>query len=88
MNEATLGTLIALTLPLLGTTLGSAFVFFLKKDMNDLVQKILLGFAAGVMIAASIWSLLMPAIEMAQEQQVAATCRNRLSAWHGIPFSF
>ncbi len=71
MNEATLGTLIALTLPLLGTTLGSAFVFFLKKDMNDLVQKILLGFAAGVMIAASIWSLLMPAIEMTQEQQVA-----------------
>ena len=70
MSEATLGTLIALTLPLLGTTLGSAFVFFLKKDMNDLVQKILLGFAAGVMIAASIWSLLMPAIEMAQEQQV------------------
>lgn len=54
MSEATLGTLIALTLPLLGTTLGSAFVFFLKKDMNDLVQKILLGFAAGVMIAASI----------------------------------
>ena len=72
MNEATLGTLIALTLPLLGTTLGSAFVFFLKKDMNDLVQKILLGFAAGVMIAGC-W---------------LATCRNRLSAWHGIPFSF
>lgn len=70
MSESTLSTLIALTLPLLGTTLGSAFVFFLKKDMNDLVQKILLGFAAGVMIAASIWSLLMPAIEMAQEQQV------------------
>lgn len=71
MNEATLGIAIALTLPLLGTTLGSSFVFFLKKDMNDLVQKILLGFAAGVMIAASIWSLLMPAIEMAEEQQVA-----------------
>lgn len=71
MNEATLGIAVALTLPLLGTTLGSSFVFFLKKDMNDLVQKILLGFAAGVMIAASIWSLLIPAIEMAEEQQVA-----------------
>ena len=71
MNEATLGIAIALTLPLLGTTLGSSFVFFLRKDMNNLVQKILLGFAAGVMIAASIWSLLMPAIEMAEEQQVA-----------------
>lgn len=70
MNETTLGILIALTLPLLGTTVGSVFAFFLKKEINDLLQKVLLGFAAGVMIAASIWSLLMPAIEMAEEQQV------------------
>ena len=52
-----------LFIPLAGTTLGSAMVFFLKKDINEKVQKALLGFAAGVMIAASIWSLLQPAID-------------------------
>lgn len=86
MNEATLGIAIALTLPLLGTTLGSSFVFFLKKDMNDLVQKILLGFAAGVMIAASIWSLLIPAIEMAEEQQVAGWLPTAIGFLLGMGF--
>lgn len=52
----------SLLIPLLGTTLGSAMVFFLKKDIHPKVKKILLGFASGVMIAASIWSLLQPAI--------------------------
>lgn len=55
-------------IPLIGTALGSAMVFFLKNDMRPAVQKILLGFASGVMIAASVWSLLIPAIEMAEEQ--------------------
>ncbi len=86
MNEATLGIAVALTLPLLGTTLGSSFVFFLKKDMNDLVQKILLGFAAGVMIAASIWSLLIPAIEMAEEQQVAGWLPTAIGFLLGMGF--
>ena len=54
----------ALMIPFLGTALGSAFVFFMKKDMPDLLQKILLGFASGVMVAASVWSLLIPAIGM------------------------
>ena len=72
MSEATLGTIIALTVPLFGTTLGSALVFFLKKNMEELLQKALLGFAAGVMIAASVWSLIMPSIDMAQEQHVIA----------------
>ncbi len=53
---------ISLLIPLLGTTLGSAMVFFLKDNINPKLQKILLGFASGVMIAASIWSLLEPAI--------------------------
>lgn len=48
------------------TTLGSAMVFMFRKKMNDQVQKIFLGFAAGVMIAASVWSLLIPAIEEAE----------------------
>lgn len=50
-------------IPFVGTTLGASLVFFLKKDLNPKVQKILIGFAAGVMIAASIWSLIIPAIE-------------------------
>ena len=54
--------IISLLIPLVGTTLGSAMVFFLKKEINPKVQKILLGFASGVMIAASIWSLMQPAI--------------------------
>lgn len=70
MSETTLGTIIALCVPFLGTALGSSFVFFLKEQMGELLQKALLGFAAGVMIAASVWSLLMPAIEMAEEQGV------------------
>ncbi len=53
---------VALLIPLAGTALGSAMVFFLKKEINPKVQKILLGFASGVMMAASIWSLLQPAI--------------------------
>lgn len=54
--------IISLLIPLVGTTLGSAMVFFLKKEINPRLQKILLGFASGVMIAASIWSLMQPAI--------------------------
>ena len=54
--------IICLLIPLVGTTLGSAMVFFLKKEINPRIQKLLLGFASGVMIAASIWSLLQPAI--------------------------
>ncbi len=56
--------LIALLIPLAGTALGSAFVFFMRKDMPLWVTKILLGFASGVMVAASVWSLLIPAMEM------------------------
>lgn len=56
--------LTALLIPFLGTTLGSAFVFFMKKDMPALLQKVLLGFASGVMVAASVWSLIIPSIEM------------------------
>ena len=62
--------IIGVLIPFAGTTLGAAMVFFLKKEMNDKLQKLLLGFAAGVMIAASVWSLLIPAIDMAEEQGV------------------
>ena len=58
--------LTALLIPFLGTALGSAFVFFMKREMPALVQKVLLGFASGVMVAASVWSLIIPAIEMGE----------------------
>ena len=58
--------LVALLIPLLGTMLGSAFVFFMKDDLPERVQKTLLGFASGVMVAASVWSLIIPAMEMQQ----------------------
>ena len=58
--------IIGIVLPFLGTTLGSATVFFLKKEMNSKLQNLLRGFAAGVMIAASVWSLLIPSIDMAE----------------------
>ena len=56
--------IIGLLIPLLGTMLGSAFVFLMKDDMSARMQKSLLGFASGVMVAASVWSLLIPAMEM------------------------
>ena len=52
-------------IPFLGTALGAACVFFMKKALSDAVQRSLTGFAAGVMVAASVWSLLIPAIEAA-----------------------
>jgi len=62
--QLTLGILI----PFLGTTLGAAMVFFMKNAMNNKLEKFLLGFASGVMIAASVWSLLIPSINMAEGQ--------------------
>ena len=58
---------IGLLIPLFGTMLGSAFVFFMKKEMSPRLQKSLLGFASGVMVAASVWSLLIPSMEMAAD---------------------
>jgi ZIP family zinc transporter len=59
---------VGLLIPLAGTVLGAAMVFFLKGEMKPKIQKALLGFASGVMIAASVWSLLIPAINMTAER--------------------
>ena len=59
-----------LAIPFLGTTFGSAMVFFMKNKINNKVEKFLLGFASGVMISASFFSLLIPSMDMAKEQQV------------------
>ena len=63
---------IGLLIPFIGTTLGAGMVFLMKKKMNTKVEKLLLGFASGVMIAASIWSLIVPSIDMAEEQNIIA----------------
>ncbi len=59
--------IIGLLLPLLGTAAGAAFVFFLRGEISPRLQKTLLGFASGVMVAASVWSLLIPSIEMCSD---------------------
>ena len=59
-------------IPFAGTALGSAMVFFMRQEMNQKVQKLLLGFASGVMIAASVWSLLLPSIDMAKQEGMIA----------------
>ena len=73
--EAVYGVLI----PLLGTTLGAACVFFMRKNMKDGIQRSLTGFASGVMVAASVWSLLIPSIEQSESMGRfcvrAGTCR-------------
>lgn len=61
------GTVLAILIPFLGTTLGAAFVFFMKDEMPLRLQKSLLGFASGVMVAASIWSLIIPSMEMSAD---------------------
>lgn len=59
--------ILGILIPFAGTALGSAMVFFMRQEMNQKVQKLLLGFASGVMIAASVWSLLIPSIDMAEQ---------------------
>ncbi len=81
-----MGTAIGLLIPMLGTMLGAAFVFFMKKDMSPRLQKSLLGFASGVMIAASVWSLLIPAIEMRAESDHWAVLPAAIGFLAGVGF--
>lgn len=73
-------------LPFLGTTLGAACVLFMKKRLNPLVQRGLTGFAAGVMVAASIWSLLIPAMEQSEEMGAWSFVPAVVGFWLGILF--
>ena len=77
---------LGLAIPFLGTTLGAAMVFLMKKEMNKKVEKILLGFASGVMIEASVWSLLIPSIEMAEKQGKVAWIPAAIGFLLGIVF--
>lgn len=73
-------------LPFLGTTLGSACVIFMRRTLHSSVQRILTGFAAGVMVAASIWSLLIPAIEQSKSMGVWSFVPTVIGFWIGILF--
>ena len=77
---------IGILIPLLGTTLGAACVFIMKKEMNQLVNKGLLGFASGVMIAASVWSLIIPAIDMSDGMGKLAFLPAAIGVLVGIAF--
>ena len=73
-------------IPFLGTALGAACVFFMKKALSDAVQRSLTGFAAGVMVAASVWSLLIPAIEQSAGMGKRSFLPAFLGFWLGILF--
>ena len=73
-------------IPFLGTSLGAACVFFMKKSLSDAVQRSLTGFAAGVMVAASVWSLLIPAIEQSSAMGKLSFLPAFLGFWVGILF--
>ena len=73
-------------IPFLGTSLGAACVFFMKKTLRDAVQRALTGFAAGVMVAASVWSLLIPAIERSADMGRLSFLPAVLGFWVGVLF--
>lgn len=73
-------------IPFLGTACGAACVFFMKKSINALLQRALTGFAAGVMVAASIWSLLIPAMEQAEAMGKLSFIPAAAGFWLGILF--
>lgn len=77
---------LGILIPFLGTTLGSACVFFMKKSLSDLVRRSLAGFAAGVMVAASIWSLLIPAIEQSESMGKLSFLPAFIGFWGGVLF--
>lgn len=73
-------------IPFIGTSCGAACVFFMKKSMNELLQRALTGFAAGVMVAASVWSLLIPAMEQSEAMGKLSFLPAAAGFWIGILF--
>lgn len=80
------GVVIGLILPFLGTLLGSACVYLIHQKMAARLQKALTGFAAGVMVAASVWSLLIPSIEMTGKEGFASVLPATIGFLIGILF--
>ena len=79
-------TFFGLLIPFLGTSLGAACVFFMRRSLSDVVQRSLTGFAAGVMVAASVWSLLIPAIDQAAAMGHWAFLPAFIGFWIGVLF--
>ena len=77
---------IGILIPLIGTTLGAACVFIMKKEINELINKGLIGFAAGVMVAASVWSLIIPSITMSSDMDNFAFIPAAIGVIVGIAF--
>ena len=77
---------IGILIPFIGTSLGAAFVFFMKKQLGRSVQRALTGFAAGVMTAASVWSLLIPAIEQSSSMGAFSFVPAVVGFWIGTLF--
>lgn len=77
---------LGLLIPFIGTTLGSAMVFLMRNKINNKVEKLLLGFASGVMISASIFSLIIPSMDMATEQGIASWVPASIGFMLGIVF--
>lgn len=75
-----------LPIPFIGTATGAACVFFLRKDLKRGVQRALTGFAAGVMAAASVWSLIVPAIEQSADMERLAFLPAFIGFWLGVLF--
>ena len=78
--------IMGLLIPFLGTSLGAACVFFMKRELHRSIQRALTGFAAGVMTAASVWSLLVPAMDMADGMGKLAFLPAAIGFWCGILF--
>ena len=85
-NDMTAQTVAGLAIPFIGTSLGAACVFLMKKELSDRIQRFLTGFAAGVMVAASIWSLLIPALEDAAAMGRFSFIPAAVGFWCGILF--
>ncbi len=79
-------TFFGILIPFLGTALGAACVFLMKKSLGDTVQRALTGFAAGVMVAASVWSLLIPAIEQSADRGKFSFFPAFIGFWIGVLF--
>lgn len=81
-----MNTFLGILIPFLGTTLGACCVFFMRQSLGERVQRMLIGFAAGVMVAASMWSLLIPAIEQSEGLGKFAFVPAAVGFWAGILF--
>lgn len=85
-KEKPIETILGILIPFLGTTMGAACVLFMKNNLGNLTQRCLAGFAAGVMVAASVWSLLIPAIEQSASMRTLSFVPAFAGFWFGVLF--